>query len=150
MNPSLHPARLPVEQLLNDCSVKRTRGSGPGGQHRNKVETAIVITHGPSGVVGQASEKRHQNQNRDIAIERLRINLALAIRTLPESGDGDTFSLSELWRSRVKGAKISVSPKHTDYPSLLTDALDAIHVEQFDVAAAAKSLQTQRGCFHSF
>lgn len=141
MDPSLHPARLSVEQLLNVCSIKRTRGSGPGGQHRNKVETAIVITHGPSGIVGQASEKRHQNQNREIAIERLRINLALAIRSLPKPGDQNSLSPSELWMSRVKAAKISVSPKHTDYPSLLAEALDAIHVQQFDVAAAAKSLQ---------
>ena len=40
-----HPCDLQLEDLLARCQVTRTRGSGPGGQHRNKVETAIVIKH---------------------------------------------------------------------------------------------------------
>ena len=81
----LHPCDLQLEDLLAQCQVTRTRGSGPGGQHRNKVETAIVIKHEPSGVSGQASEKRSQNANKETAIGRLRINLALAIRTQRQS-----------------------------------------------------------------
>jgi len=66
-----HPCDLPVETLLTQCQVTRTRGSGPGGQHRNKVETAIVVKHEPSGVAGQASEKRSQQANKEVAIARL-------------------------------------------------------------------------------
>ncbi|MCY2992774.1 MAG: peptide chain release factor-like protein [Planctomycetota bacterium] len=53
----IHPAALAIDQLLRECQIVRTRRSGPGGQHRNKVETAVVITHLPSGVKGEASER---------------------------------------------------------------------------------------------
>ena len=129
-----HPARLPIERLLKNCEVKRTRASGPGGQHRNKVETAIVITHLPSGAVGQASEKRSQERNRVAAIDRLRINLALEIRSeVP-------VEPSELWQSRVKGKKISINPGHSDFPALLAEGLDCVFDCGFEVREAAEQL----------
>ena len=77
----VHPAALPVEKLLTDCEIKKTRRGGPGGQHRNKVESAIVITHLPSKIVGQAGERRSQHENREVAVERLRLNLAVGWRS---------------------------------------------------------------------
>ncbi len=121
---------------MESCAVKRTRGSGPGGQHRNKVETAIVITHSPTGVVGQASEKRSQKQNLDIAIERLRLNLALTVRAEMDS----QTEPSDCWQGRVRAKKISVSQNHFDYPTLIAEALDFVALEDFDVSAAAKRL----------
>ena len=97
-----HPAQLPPEMLLKDCQVTRTRGSGPGGQHRNKVETAIVVEHLPSGLRGEASERRSQDQNRRQAIHRLRIKLAIGERR--SSGDEP----SGVWRQRIKAGRISV------------------------------------------
>lgn len=134
--PQDHPTQLTIEGLLESCTVKRTRGSGPGGQHRNKVETAIVITHTPTGVVGQASEKRSQKQNRDMAIERLRLNLALAVRSAVDTDSAP----SQRWIGRVKAKKISVSPSHFDYAVLIAEALDFIANEEFDVSAAAKRM----------
>ena len=137
LNPPVHPVELPIDELLKSCSVKRTRGSGPGGQHRNKVETAIVITHIESGVVGQASEKRSQHRNHEAAVERLRVNLALAIRT-PE---GMIQSPSPLWRSRVKSKKLVINPAHEDFPRMLCEAIDVISAQQFDVGKAAQKLE---------
>ncbi|MFQ5748458.1 MAG: peptide chain release factor family protein, partial [Planctomycetota bacterium] len=82
----MHPARLPVEELLREVRVERTRASGPGGQHRNRVATAIRLTHLPTGVQAQASERRSQNENRLQAIQRLRLRLALEVRE-PLSGE---------------------------------------------------------------
>jgi hypothetical protein len=76
----VHPATLPIDELLEGCEFERTKRGGPGGQHRNKTESAIVVTHRSTGVTGQASERRSQHRNRAEAIERLRLNLALAIR----------------------------------------------------------------------
>ncbi len=132
----IHPARLPIESLLEECSVKRTRGSGPGGQHRNKVETAIVITHEPTGVVGQASEKRSQNRNKEAAIIRLRVNLAIGVRT---QCDADQ-PLSDLWKSRVKSKRIQVNVGHADFPALLSEALDRLELFELDLGNTAKSL----------
>lgn len=136
MSKSVHPVELPIDELLKSCVVKRTRGSGPGGQHRNKVETAIVIIHVESGIVGQASEKRSQHRNRDVALKRLRVNLALAIRSPVEQ----TQVPSSLWLSRVKSKKVVVNPSHDDFPRLLCEAIDFITAAQFDVAAAAERL----------
>ncbi len=47
------------------------RASGPGGQHVNKTESALRLTHWPSGVVVVAQDSSSQHRNRDIAFERL-------------------------------------------------------------------------------
>ena len=130
----MHPAQLPIEELLAECEVKRTRGSGPGGQHRNKVETAVVITHLPTGISGEASERRSQEQNRTQAILRLRLKLALATRSEPSSGP------SQLWQSRAAGKRISVSPTHADFPAMLAEVLDCLAQKSFAVAEVAAFL----------
>jgi ribosome-associated protein len=64
-----------AKDLAPDCDVAFTRGSGPGGQHRNKTETAVRIVHRPTGIVATASEERSQSRNRERAFERLREKL---------------------------------------------------------------------------
>lgn len=118
------------------CEVRRQRRSGPGGQHRNKVETAVVITHEKSGITGEASERRSQEENRQSAIFRLRLNLALAVRR----ATGTSTPASSLWKSRCVAGKISVNPQHQDFPALLAESLDVLAAQQMDVKAAAEQL----------
>jgi hypothetical protein len=131
-----HPAALPPEKLLVECETRRLRRSGPGGQHRNKVETAVALLHKPTGVKAEASERRSQAENRTVAVFRLRLNLALEIRH-PFNADNVP---SELWRSRVSTGKISINERHDDFPSLLAESLDAIAAHHADVSAAAALL----------
>src|SRR5262245_8918673 len=63
------PAHL--KKLLEESDVETFRGPGPGGQHRNKTESAVRITHRPSGIVRVARDDRSQLRNRVIALERL-------------------------------------------------------------------------------
>jgi hypothetical protein len=131
-----HPAELPLEKLLADCDVAFLRRSGPGGQHRNKVETAVQLTHRPTGVRAEASERRSQIENRVAALFRLRVNLALKVRLQWLAGQ----SPSPLWRSRCHDGRLGVSPTHNDFPALLAEALDAIAASNYDPRPASESL----------
>jgi ribosome-associated protein len=67
---------LADEALLAQCEVQAHRASGPGGQHRNKAETAVRLVHRPSGVSVEGKDERSRTQNLRIALARLREKLA--------------------------------------------------------------------------
>jgi len=60
-----------VELLESDVIYQTFRASGPGGQHRNKVETAVRIIHNKSGIIVTATDGKSQHQNRKKAWEKL-------------------------------------------------------------------------------
>lgn len=61
--------------LERDCDLDFFIASGPGGQHRNKVETGVRLTHRPSGITVTATERRSQHANREVAFERMATRL---------------------------------------------------------------------------
>ena len=130
----MHPARQPIDDLQAECEIRRQRRSGPGGQHRNKVETGVFIEHKPTGIRAEATEQRSQPKNQELAVFRLRVNLALQHRA-PLGA-----TPSELWRSRLRGGKILVNSEHTDFPSLLSEAMDALASNEWDTKEASAFL----------
>src|SRR5256885_10890357 len=66
---------LDDDALLAQCEVQAHRASGPGGQHRNKAETAVRLVHLPSGVTVEGKDERSRTQNLRIALGRLRQKL---------------------------------------------------------------------------
>ena len=65
-------SRTRLEIPDRDLEWRMTRGSGAGGQKRNKVETCAVVRHLPTGITVRCEEERSQHRNRSIALERLR------------------------------------------------------------------------------
>lgn len=136
-----HPACLPIERLLADCETRRQRRSGPGGQHRNKVETAVILTHSPTGVSAEANERRSQKENQEQAIGRLRTQLALKVRTVSEALPPEQWPPpSSLWRSRCVGGRIRVSGQHEDFPALLAEVLDLWFLSGNNLQAVAEHM----------
>ncbi len=88
------------EALERDTDVGFFVAGGPGGQHRNKVETGVRLLHRPTGIVVTASERRSQAANREAAFERLAERLAaLQVRRKPRHATRPTVA------SRVRRAE---------------------------------------------
>jgi protein subunit release factor B len=60
------------EDLLRECEVDTFRSSGPGGQHVNKTESAVRLTHLPTGLIVTCREARSQHQNKAACLRKLR------------------------------------------------------------------------------
>ncbi len=132
----LHPAMLDEAELLKSVTMERGRSGGPGGQHRNKNETAVTLTHEPTGISAQAGERRYAEINRQMALRRLRLRLAVEHRVELPAGD----VRSEMWRERCRKRRIACSERHGDFPAMMAEALDVIAASGWDQKQAAVRL----------
>ncbi len=71
---------LDDKSLLRRCEVHIYKSSGPGGQHRNKVSSAVRLRHRPTGITAHGDERRSQHENTRAAVRRLRMNIACKLR----------------------------------------------------------------------
>ncbi len=134
-----HPAALAEEALLRGCAVGRGRSGGPGGQHRNKVETMVTLTHKATGTVAFSSSYRSQIQNKKSAVRRLRHKLALTHRVeVTLTGYRPSGLLGERLRQQKK--RLAVNPKHADYPAILAEVLDLVFALAGEVKEAGELL----------
>ena len=130
--------RLDDAALLKECHQERYRASGPGGQRRNKVETALRLRHRPSGLVAQAEESRYLGENRSRALRRLRERMALALRV---PFDLATPSLApEFLAQRGPRDRLSLNRRNQAYPIIVATVLDAFEAAKGSYAQAARPL----------
>lgn len=146
-----HPCCLNEADFLSQCEFTFLRRGGPGGQHRNKVSSAVVVCHQATSIVAESNERRDQHQNRRVAIARLRIQLAWLVRgyefsanVKPESerrGSPESGSVSELWSQRMLDARGVISADHWDFATILAEALDVFFQQEMEVSSAASLKQ---------
>jgi hypothetical protein len=141
-----HPAALEDDALLLRCDVMRSRGSGPGGRHRNSTESRVVVRDRATGAEATAGERRSQHDNLRVALHRLRCALATDVRA-PRAAAAPP---SELWLSRLRGGRVECNPAHRDFPALLAEALDVAAASAWDHRAAAETLRVSATQFVRF
>jgi peptide chain release factor 1 len=61
-----------IEFKDDDFKIIITKGSGAGGQHRNKVESCVIVTHIATGITEKCEETRSQPKNKKLALERVK------------------------------------------------------------------------------
>jgi len=141
-----------IEIRDQDIRIDTFRSSGAGGQHVNKTESAIRITHVPTGVVVECQTERSQHANRDKAMKRLKAQLLDAERQRQDAaqaesrrlqvGSGDrsqrirtyNFPQGRITDHRVEGLTLY------DLPNVLAGDLDPLlqrlsHEHQVDALA---------------
>lgn len=123
------------EDLLAQCEVDRFRASGPGGQKRNKTDSAVRLRHRPTGLEAIAVESRSQHENRARALRRLRLAIALAARE--PVADLEGYRPSEAIRGRMRGQRIEIATKNPAYPEVVAEVFDVVEAHGWRLSDAA-------------
>ncbi len=95
---------IDIEINESDCRVDTYRASGAGGQHINKTDSAVRITHEPSGIVVQCQSDRSQHKNRSRAWDMLRARLyEQELQRREAEAQGQNDSKSEIgWGHQIR------------------------------------------------
>ncbi len=133
------------DALISQCEVDRYRASGPGGQHRNKTESAVRLRHRLSGVSAIGEDSRSQAENKMFAVRRLRSAIALELRE-PVTIEG--FTPSRRLAALVAGgtAPLGAKTKHTgEYWAGMAELLDLLVAGGLEIAMTAARLGITTG-----
>ena len=96
--------RIHVDVNESDCRIDTYRSSGAGGQHVNKTESAVRITHLPTGIVVACQSERSQHKNRSTAWNMLRARLyELELEKREEQVSADAASKTDIgWGHQIR------------------------------------------------
>lgn len=135
--PVRSPRFLSEDELLAECREDHYRGSGPGGQKRNKTSNAVRLVHKSTGVIVTATECRSLTENRVHAIHRLRNKLAADVR---EPVDLPRFAPPDWFLSVRHDTRIEASHRHPFHAPAAGLALDLLAALGGNPAAVAANL----------
>ena len=151
------PEAEEVEFEINpaDLQIDTYRSSGAGGQHVNKTESAIRITHLPTGVVVECQDERSQYKNKDRAMKILRSKLyeaeqqkqaaAIAAERKSQVGSGDRSDRVRTYnfpQNRVTDHRLTGEVRNFNIQSVLNGGLDPI-IDALVTVEQAEKLRKQ-------
>lgn len=136
-----------------DLQIDTFRSSGAGGQHVNKTESAIRITHLPTGTVVECQDERSQYKNKDRAMKILRSklyeaqqekqNAAIAAQRKSQVGTGDRSGKIRTYnfpQNRVTDHRLTGDVKNFNIAAVINGDLDPL-VDALTLADQARRLQ---------
>jgi hypothetical protein len=133
------------EVLLKRCEIDRYRASGPGGQHRNKTDSAVRLRLPALGLSAIAEESRSQHDNKSLAIRRMRAEIAVAVRV---EIDDDMLCPSPRLAVLLAAGTKPLGEKTRSKPEFwlaIADLLDVLWSQSSEVAATAQRVGCTTG-----
>ena len=140
---------------MNDLKIDTYRSSGAGGQHVNKTESAIRITHLPTGTVVECQDERSQYKNKDRAMQILRSKLyeaeqakqaaAVAAERKSQIGSGDRSERVRTYnfpQNRVTDHRLTGDNKNFNIDAIMNGNLDPL-IDALVTADQAEKLRAQ-------
>lgn len=102
---------IEVNLDMSDVRIDTYRASGAGGQHVNKTDSAIRLTHEPSGIVVQCQNQRSQHKNKDLAVKQLKAKLyELEDQKRKEEAQSQEDSKADIgWGSQIRSYVLDAS-----------------------------------------
>jgi hypothetical protein len=131
--------------LIAQCEVDRYRASGPGGQHRNKTESAVRLRHKLTGLSAIGEDSRSQAENKIHAVRRLRSAIALAVR---EPVGLDSYAPSPRLAALIAGgtAPLGARTRLTgEYWAAIAELLDVLVAGDLEIGTTAQRLGITTG-----
>ena len=145
---------------MNDLKIDTYRSSGAGGQHVNKTESAIRITHLPTGTVVECQDERSQYKNKDRAMQILRSKLyeaeqakqaaAVAAERKSQIGSGDRSERVRTYnfpQNRVTDHRLTGDNKNFNIAAIMNGNLDPL-IDALVTADQAEKLRAQSEARH--
>ncbi|MFK8164279.1 MAG: peptide chain release factor 2 [Lewinella sp.] len=127
-----------IEVEINPADLKwdTFRASGAGGQHVNKTESAVRVTHGPTGIVAECQDERSQHKNRDRAMKMLRSRIyELELKKQQaERDEVEAGKTANEWGSQIRSYVLDdrrVKDHRTGWQTSQTDAVLDGDLEDF-------------------
>ena len=135
---------LDDKALLAQCDVHIYKSSGPGGQHRNKVSSAVRLAHRPTGIAAHGDDSRSQHTNKLLAIRRLRMNIACRTRDQVDMQAADLPDVVRqcIFTPRGRGAdappRMEIGARDYRFWQVAAFLLDALASAEGQVSQAAR------------
>jgi hypothetical protein len=129
------------DALIAQCEVDRYRASGPGGQHRNKTESAVRLRHKLTGVSAIGEDSRSQAENKLHAVRRLRAAIALEVRE-------PVTDISSRLAAMIAGgtAPLGAKTRQTgEFWAAIAELLDRLVANNLEIATTAQQLGMTTG-----